>query len=65
MDKSPIIKEGATQVPGVVFEKKKISLKEFLAIDWRDVWNWVFLIIAIFLLWWGVGTIIKVMMVKP
>ncbi|MFH1133874.1 MAG: hypothetical protein V1735_05250 [Nanoarchaeota archaeon] len=42
-----------------------MNTKEFLSVDFHDIWNWILGIIAIGLLWWGISTIVKVMSVKP
>jgi hypothetical protein len=40
-----------------------VSVKEFLKwylhIDWKDITNYIALIIAILLLWWGIKSIIS------
>ncbi len=36
-----------------------MSLKSFLIIDVKDMSNWIGILIAIPLLWWGISTIIS------
>ena len=36
-----------------------MSIKSFLIVDFRDVSNWIGVLIAIPLLWWGISTIIN------
>jgi hypothetical protein len=45
----------------------KISefFKWYLQIDWKDITNYIALIIAILLLWWGIKTIIASFTYKP
>ena len=33
-------------------------LKWFFAFDAKDIWNWILLALAIYLLWWGISNII-------
>lgn len=33
--------------------------KEFFYVDPNDKWNWILGVLAIFLLWWGIKTIIQ------
>lgn len=37
-----------------------MNLKPLLTVDTKDISNWIALLIAIPLFWWGVTTIIKV-----
>ncbi|MBU0461189.1 MAG: hypothetical protein KJ574_01245 [Nanoarchaeota archaeon] len=39
----------------------KEFLRWFLHIDWTDLTNYVALLLAALLLWWGIKTIIQVM----
>jgi len=36
-----------------------MDIKSFLIVDFKDISNWVTLLIAIPLLWWGFSTIIS------
>ena len=41
-------------------KETKEFLKWFFHIDWSDLTNYVAILLAAFLLWWGIKTIIKV-----
>lgn len=36
-----------------------MTLKEFFYIDWKDRWNWILLILAMLLFWWGINGIVS------
>lgn len=36
-----------------------MNLKSFLIVDVKDISNWIAILIAIPLFWWGISTIIK------
>jgi hypothetical protein len=41
-----------------------MGTKEFLFVDPKDIWNWVLGAISLYLLYWGISTIIKVLSAK-
>ncbi len=45
--------------------KIKDFFKWYLAFDPKDMWNWILLVIAILLLWWGIKTMLVAVTIKP
>lgn len=41
-----------------------MSLKDFLFIDVKDIWNWIGLAIALPLIYWGATTVIRSLVAK-
>tara|TARA_B100000315_G_scaffold260810_1_gene325665 strand:- start:550 stop:675 length:126 start_codon:yes stop_codon:yes gene_type:complete len=37
-----------------------MDIKSFFIIDFKDLTNWIALLLAIPLLWWGISTIISI-----
>lgn len=45
-------------------QPKKNFLHWYLSFDTKDFWNYIFLGLAIGLMWWGVKTIVSVVAIK-
>ncbi|MBW2997446.1 hypothetical protein KY349_03865 [Candidatus Woesearchaeota archaeon] len=45
--------------------KVKEFLKWYLHVDWKDITNYIALIIAALLLWWGIKTMIASFSLAP
>jgi len=51
-------KEASGEVkPGATIDLNSKKGKKFFVVDWSDMWNWVLLVIAAGLLFWGARSI--------